>query len=360
VAVGSPRLWVRWASNAARAWPLFNARSKDTPISMTWRSRSTVAALAQNGILTGLAVPGRIRTLDFSGTSNDLEGLLGASGSSHSSIASSIRLHVTPSEGRGTREHAVAFLSLSFPKLSKLDIENFLPDSSSPIFTPSTLASLKLGSPHGGGNHYTRSQFSHILQRHTNLQELHLWQSGIPQAKPSGPSIPVAPPQLVDLRLYGAEATIAGFMDLVSMSSPLHNITIHFESTRTSIIPALASTIKKILTPYYKNQGPDYPRKANSLTISKSEGKFLAFNVGSRSTSASSPTFNLKLHSTRWTMCWRRRSAFFSRCTTYLNSLLWGWTFPGVGTANTSEDGRSVAPDALRLRHRAGVGCVEF
>jgi len=294
VAVGFPRLWVWWVSTATRVWPLFDARSKDTPISLTWRSWSKTAALTQSGILTDLAIPGRVRTLNFNGTSNDLEEFLGNFGSSHSSIASSIRLHVTPYDEQGTRERTAAFLSLLFPKLSKLDI-NFLPDSSSPILTTSNLVSLKLGSPHRCGSHYTLPQFSHILERHSNLQELHLSQGGIPQVKPSGPSVPVFLPRLVDLRLYGPEAVITGFIGLVSMSSPLHNVTIHFESTPTSSIPALAGTVKKILTPYYKCQGLEYPRKVNNLTISKFGGRSLVFNVGSHSTPASRPTANLEL-----------------------------------------------------------------
>jgi len=241
------------------------------------------------------AIPGRLRTIDFDGAHDHLESLLGIFGSSHSSNASSIRLHVTPYSEQGPQERTTAFLSLSFPKLSKLDIRNFLPDSSSSIFTTSNLISLKLGSPHRDGNHYTPSRFSKMLQRHSNLQELHLWQSGIPQARSSGSSVPIVLPRLVDLQLDGTAATIAGFLALISMSSPLHNVTLHFEFIRAPSIPTLVSIVKKILAPYYKRQGVDYPRKASHLTISNLEENFLAFNVESRSTSASHPTSNLEL-----------------------------------------------------------------
>ena len=295
VAVGFPQLWVWWASGAFKAWELFNARSKGAPIFLTWGFWCT-QALARNDVLEDPTIPGRIRTLDFGGTNDQMEDLLSAFGSSRSSNASSIRLHVTPHDGRGPRKHTTAFLSLSFPKLSKLDISNSLPSSSSRIFTTSNLVSLRLKSFYSDESRYSRSQFSKILQCHPNLQELHLWQGGMPWIKPSEALIPVVLPGLVDLQLYGTEAVIAGFADLLSTSSPLHGVIIDFKSDFTTTVLALANAVERILTLYYGRQGLDYPHMADHLTISSDSGqRSLRFNTMSRSTSASHPTSNLEL-----------------------------------------------------------------
>jgi len=37
VAVGFPQLWVGWIPGAVKAWHLFNSRSKDAPLFLTWR-----------------------------------------------------------------------------------------------------------------------------------------------------------------------------------------------------------------------------------------------------------------------------------------------------------------------------------
>jgi len=79
------------------------------------------------------------------------------------SNTSSIRLHITPHDNRGIQGHLAHFLSLPFPALSKLDIDNFLPGSSSSIFTTSNLTSLKLRIPYYDESHYTLSQLSQIL-----------------------------------------------------------------------------------------------------------------------------------------------------------------------------------------------------
>jgi len=295
VAVRFPQLWVHWAPGAFKVWDLFNARSKGAPISLTWRPRCTEASI-YNKTMEDPTIPDRIRALDFNGTNDQLERLLSAFGSSHSSNASSIQLHITPYDEHGPRTHTTSFLSLPFPKLSKLDINNSLPDSSSPLFATSNLVSLRLGIPYHDKRCYTRSQFSKILQRHPNLRELYLWQGAMPQIEPSEPFIPVVLPRLVDLRLHGTEAIIAGCMDIVSMSSPLHNVFIDFESTSTTTVPALANTVKKILASYYECQELDYPRMADHLTVSlDSKQKSLVFNAVSRSTSASHPSSNLEL-----------------------------------------------------------------
>ena len=295
VAIGFPHLWVWWAPGAFNAWGLFNARSKNAPISLTWLPCWRIEPPFGNGIFEDPTIPGRIRTLDCSGTNDQLEYILGGFGSSHSSDASSVRLHITPYDEQGPRKSTTTFLSLSFPKLSKLDINNSLPDVSSPIFTTSNLVSLKLGIPYTDERRYTQSQFSKILQRHQNLQELHLWEGGMPQVEPSEPPAPVVLPQLVDLRLCGTEAMISGFMDLLSMSSPLHSVIIDFRSATTMTVSALTNVVKKILPSYYEQQGLDYPRTADHLTISDSRKKSLVFDAGSRSTSVSHPASNLKL-----------------------------------------------------------------
>ena len=296
VAIEFPKLWVWWMSGASKVWDLFNARSKGAPISLTWRLRCAEAPV-YNAIMEDPTIPDRIRTLDFAGTNDQLEDLLSAFSSSRSSNASSIRLHVIQYNGRGPQKHTTAFLSLPFPKLSKLDINNSLPDSSSLIFTTSNLVSLRLGIPYGDKSCYTRSQFSKILQRHPNLQELHLWQGGMPQVEPLEPLIPVVLPRLVDLKLYGTEAVIAGFMDLISTSSPLHNVIIDFGSASTTAAPALADAVRKFLALYYECQGLDYPRMADRLTVSLDSGPrgLLVINTASHSTSASHPSSDLEL-----------------------------------------------------------------
>lgn len=64
--------------------------------------------------------------------------LLGAFKSSPVSNVSSILLHSTRRHGAGqvTQGRLVRFLPFSSPKLSKLDIDNFQPDSSSPFSQP--------------------------------------------------------------------------------------------------------------------------------------------------------------------------------------------------------------------------------
>jgi len=293
VAVGFPRLWVWLVPSAVRAWPLFNERSKDAPLLLTWRPRPRDST---RDTLVDPTIPGRIRVLDFSGTNFDLEYLLGTLDSSVPSNASSVRLHVTLYDEHGAQKHPTGFLSLSFPKLSKLDVKNFLPDFSSPIFTTSNLVSLKLSIPYSDENCYTRSQFSKILQRHPNLQELHLWQGGMPRVEPLEPFIPVVLPRLVDLQLYGSEAIVVGFVDLIGMSSPLRNVIISLDSTHATRALTLPTTVKRILMSYYECRGRNRHRKAEYLTISSTpEENTLAFNAGSYPTLPSYRTYNLEL-----------------------------------------------------------------
>ena len=293
VAISSPQLWVRWTSGAAKAWHLFNARSNDAPIFLTLRPQLHGST---RDTLTSPTVPRRIRQLDFSGDHEQSVHLLGAL--DPPSNASSIRLHITPYQGYGRRSqgHLTRFLSSSFQKLSKLDLKNFLPDFSSPIFTTSNLVSLKLEIPHTSAGCYTGFQFSQIIQRHPNLQELDLKEGATPRIEKSGAApVPVVLPQLVNLILDGVDPVIARFMDHISMSSPLHNVDIHFQhTTYPSSDPALYSTIKEIVTSYYACQGLVYPRTADHLAIS-GLGRSLVFNAQSHPSSISYPTFNLKI-----------------------------------------------------------------
>ena len=284
VAVSSPRLWTRWPSSAGWAWSRFNPRSKNAPIFLTWRPHPLCSTMADP------TVPRRIRQLDFHGSHRDLENLLGGSlDSSLPSNASSIRLHIVPYDEHGPQEHTTNFLFLSFPELSKLDIKNFLPDSSSSVFTTSNLVSLKLAIPYDNKNRLTRSQFSQIFQHHSNLQELHLWKGGMPRLEPPGTSPPSDLPQLVDLQLHGADAVIAQFMGFIGMSAHLDNVFLDFESISTPSPSALA--IQEIVTTYYERWGPtNRPHKADRITISSgTEGRDPIFDAGSH------PTSNLKL-----------------------------------------------------------------
>ena len=286
VAVAFPRLWVWWVASAGKAWHLFNARSKDAPLFLTWVSRLPDSA---TDAFLDTKASRRIRRLNFFDSRTQLECLLGALDSTSMSITSSIRV-VTDYGNKG--EHLTRFLSLSFPKLSELDIGNFLPDPSSSIFTTSSLTSLEIYLNEDVEHRYTRSQFSQILQQHPNLQKLTLKAGAIPLAGQSGSPVSVILPQLIDLELDGTGTSIAGFMDLVSMS-PLHNVAIHLEHPHTPTVPALSSAVKQILTAYYDCQGLEYPRKADRLTV---ELRYeLLISAGSFTT----PACNLTLQS--WT-----------------------------------------------------------
>jgi hypothetical protein len=288
IAVSSPRLWGQWVAGAVKAWPLFNTRSKDTPLSLTWRSH---VPISMRDVLMDPAIPRRIRRLDFRGTSEELGHFLGAFDSSPPSNASSIRLQIPPHDDREPREHLTRFLSSPFPKLSHLNLRNFLPNPSSSIFTTSSLTSLKLYLSDKKRNRYTTSQFSQILRQHPNLRELDLNRGAIPLPGPSGASIPFTLPWLVSLRLYGTEAAILGFIDLIGMSSPLHDVDICFGSNPDLTVPALVGAVKTVLAAYYGCQGSSYPRKVNRLAISyNSEKSSILFNTRSHST----PTLDLK------------------------------------------------------------------
>ena len=118
----------------------------------------------------------------------------------------------------------------------------------------------------------------------------------MPLSKPSGPLVPFALPQLVDLRLYGTTPTIIGFMDLVDVSSPLHDVIIYFEYVYGITVPFLISAMKKILAAYYGCPGMDRPRTVNCLTVSSTLLKDdLTFNAGCSTSDVAHSTSNFKL-----------------------------------------------------------------
>ena len=288
VAVGFPQLWRWWIAGAVKAWPLFNSRSKNIPLSLTWRPPYPASA---RDILTDSRILNRIHQLDFSGTVEQLALLLSTFNSSLPPNASSVRLHIFPDD-RKSRERLVRFLSLPSPKLSRLDLGNFLPSPSSPIFTTSNLTSLKLSLSPGSGNRFTPAELAQVFQLHPNLQELDLSRSGIPLSGQSNPPASFILPRLVHLRLYGAVATISGFIDLLGMSSPLHNVVIRFVFPLLSSLSALAATVKKILAAYCSGQGLNHPRKINHLTVAQNSNEdLLVFDALSRS----APESNLRL-----------------------------------------------------------------
>ena len=281
VAVSFPRLWSSWIVGAFKAWPLFKSRSKDCPLSLTWRPQLPNSA---RGVLMDPAIPTRTRQLDFSGTNDQLAYFLAAFDPSPPSNASFIRLQVFPYEGLEPRENFARLLSSPFPKLSKLNLGNFLPDPSSSIYTTSKLTSLKLSFPYGENGRYTLAQFARILQRHPTLEELDLNHGAIPLSVTSGTPVSFILPRLVNLRLYGAKGAIIGLVDLIGMSSPLHDIAIHVDYTPDFTIPALVSTMEKIVVPYYNGQRVKHSRKINNLTISsRMNDLYLTFEAKSHS-----------------------------------------------------------------------------
>jgi len=281
VAVGFPRLWSLWVAGAVKSWPLFSSRSKNAPLSLTWRPQLLESA---RDALMDPAIPKRTHQLDFSGTRGQLEFFLTIFRSTLPSNVSSIRLQIIEYDGRKPRGHFARLLSSPFPKLSKLNIGNFLPSPSSPIFTSSNLASLKLFLPYKKKGQYTLVQFSQILQRHPNLRELDLSHGAIPLSGTPGTPVPFVLPQLIDLRLYGTSEPILEFVDFIGMSSPLYNVAIHFDRTPDLRLPALTSALEKIIAAYYDYQGLHYPRGIDTLTIAAPRSLLhLAFDARSRS-----------------------------------------------------------------------------
>ena len=143
---------------------------------------------------------------------------------------------------------------------------------------------MKLFLPYEKKGRYTLVQFSQILQQHATLEELDLNHGAIPLSGTPGAPVPFVLPRLVDLRLYGATETISGFIDFIGMSSPLHDVVVHFDYAPGLPIPALSRSLEKIIVAYYDYRGPNYARKIDTLTISSlSCNRHLAFSTSSRS-----------------------------------------------------------------------------
>jgi len=293
VAIGSPQLWVLWVPGAVKAWPLFESRSKGASLFLTWRPDLPKFAL---DFLTDTETPRRFRQLSLVGTHEELGRLVGSLDSDSVSVTSSIWIHdpceETHSDENG--EHLTHFFSLPFPKLSKLELTNPMPNPSSSIFATSNLTSLKLYLGYEDRRRYTRFEFSQILRQHPNLRELDLGGGAVSVAGTSGALVPVFLPQLADLKLCGKDAIIVGFMELVDMSSPLHNIAINFECTNTPTA-ARVNAVKQTLTTYYECQRLEYPRKFDQLAVSPRRFIHdLIFNVGSCFTPPSRQVSNLR------------------------------------------------------------------
>ena len=287
VAVGFPRLWSLWVAGAIKAWPLFNSRSKDGPLTLTWRPHLSASA---RDIMMAPAIPRRTHGVDFSGTGDQLSYFLAAFDSNPPSNLSSIRLQVNPYDERKPQKRLARLLSLPLPKLSTLNIGNFLPNPSSPIFTTSKLISLKLFLPYQKNGRYTLAQFSEILQQHPTLQELDLNHGAIPQPGVPGTSVHVVLPRLAVLRLQGTSGSILGLINLIGTSSPLHNVVIHFCHAPNFTATDITMTMETILVPYYNRQNLDHPREVRSLAISMRKS-LLTYDARSHST----PTSNIEL-----------------------------------------------------------------
>ena len=290
VALGDPRLWRWWVVGAVRAWPLFSSLSKGSPLYLVWWSQLPPFA---RGILMDPKIPERVRRLDFSGTIEQLESFISAFNLSPLSKVSSIRLRIHLRGDFEPRDHLARFLSSSFPELSHLALENFLPNSSPPIFTAPNLISLELTLHSESKNHYTFPQFLQILRSYPSIRELVLVRGGIPRSSSSGTSpTSFTFPQLVDLRLCGTEEDILGFVDAIDMSS-LHNVALCFKWfwIVTAPAPALARAVEKALVACRECRGLKDPRKVNSLTVSYNpENRHLDFYTQS---CRSTPTSNL-------------------------------------------------------------------
>ena len=85
------------------------------------------------------------------------------------------------------------------------------------------------------------------------------------------------------------------FINLVDMSSPLHNVVIYFQSIYNLAVPALTEVMKEILTAYYGCAGLAHPRTVNRLTISHvALNGDVIFDAGSHPTSHSASNLILQ------------------------------------------------------------------
>lgn len=124
--------------------------------------------------------------------------------------------------------------------------------------------------------------------------------AGLPSIVNSGGVVLVVLPRLVDLKLHGTDEAIEQFIDLIGMSSPLHNITIDFEY-KDSSLAARVNITKKFLTIYYGCERLEHLRKATNPTISSTlSHSGLIIGAKSRPTSPH-PIYNLELQFRRIT-----------------------------------------------------------
>ena len=241
VAVESPQLWVWWIPGTLEVWNRFKSRSKDAPLFLTWRNWLPKYAL---DILTDTETPRRIRQLWVDGTHEQLGQILGGLDSRSTPTTSSVRLQCDHNE-ESNEEHLTRFFSLPFPKLSKLYIGTFPPDPTSSILTTSNLTSLKLNLTYNDSRCYNRSQLSQVLQQHPNLKQLDLRAGGLSLVENSGEPVPIVLPRLVDLKLCGTDEGIDGFIDLISMSSPLYSV-----ETNRRVSETILSDWKELIFKY--------------------------------------------------------------------------------------------------------------
>jgi hypothetical protein len=142
------------------------------------------------------------------------------------------------------------------------------------------------------------TQLSVVLQKHPNLRELDLEDGTMPQIETSSAAaVPIALPHLTDLKLCGTGVCILGFLNLIGMSSPLHNVELVFKYPNYLNAPKHADVVKKILAVYYEREGLDHSRTADHFTVSSGSRGYgpLVFLSQSRSISAPTPQSTLKL-----------------------------------------------------------------
>ena len=270
VAIAFPQLWVWWIPGTFKAWHLFKSRSKDAPLFLTWQEYLPESA---HTVLMESETPKRIRQLDFSGTTHQFKCILNALDSRSLSTTSSIRLRILRSSDG---EHLARFSSFPFPKLSRLDVANFLPDLTSSIFVTSNLTSLKLDIPCPDGRYCTQSQLLQVLQQNRNLRQLNFKAGGLSLAGDSGRLVPALLPHLADLKLSGTTEVIDRFLDLVCMSSPIHRITIHFQRNYAHDTEPLVIIMRKLLTMYYGCKELEPQRKVSHFTAFSDTGSIIA------------------------------------------------------------------------------------
>ena len=349
VAIRSPQLWVRWVPGATKAWPLFYQRSGGAPISLFWRY--SYALDRYPDIPKHAALLGRVHLLDFRGENRHFEHLLSAFDPIPPSNASSIRLKITPYHAKNPEDHLVRFFSLSFPKLSNLDIGNFLPDLSSPVFMASNLTSLKISFPFSDASRYTLAEFSKTLQRHPNLQKLDLEDGAMPRVEPSGVPVSCVLSQLTDLKLCGTEGCVSGLMDLIGMSPPLLNVVLRFRYPHRQTVPSLVGPVKKIFGDYYGCTEPARHRKAVHLVIERLrlDHALVFVAKASKSRSAPSPQSTLRLE------LWGTQKApeFL-----HLFPLKNVKTFSVDGLSHFTPQYRTILPKMKRLKH-LGLASVD-